>query len=429
MIVFALVLLFVLIVLGMYIGPVLALLGIGLEQAYSDFPLLSAVGDISWNASTDFILVAVPLFVLMGEILLRSGVTDRMFQAIDPLVSWLPGRLMHTNIASAALFGSASGSSVATAAAITTVSLPNMERHKYNPQLFLGTLAAGGTLGILIPPSINMVVYAMMANASLGALYLASLIPSVLLTAMFSLVVVVACLVRPEWGGIARPVARTMRWFMQIVYLVPPLILLWVVIAPIYFGWATPTEAAALGVLAALVLGLANGRMGWKELRISIENTARTTCMVMLIVLAALFLNFVMVAIGLTDAVTNGLLGLGLSPFTLLLGIIVFYLILGCVMETMSMMIATTPIIVPVIVKLGYSEVWWGIVFVILMEAALITPPIGLNLLVVQASRKSGRFAEVAVGSIPFVIAMVVLIGLLIAFPGLALWLPGTMAK
>ncbi len=429
MIVFALVLLFILIVLGMYIGPVLALLGVALEQFYSDFPLISAMGDIGWNASIDFILVAVPLFVLMGEILLRSGVTDRMYQAIDPWVSWLPGRLMHTNIGSAALFAATTGSSIATAAAISTVSLPNMERQKYNPQLFLGTLAAGGTLGILIPPSINMVVYAMLANASLGALYLAAIIPSVLLVGMFSLVVVAACLIKPEWGGIARPVSALARSVMQFVYLLPPLLLLCVVIAPIYFGWATPTEAAALGVLAALGLGAANRRMGWRELRVALENTARTTCMVMLIVLAALFLNFIMVAVGLTDAITNGLLGLGLPPFFLLLSIIAFYLVLGCVMETLSMMIATTPIIVPVIVKLGYSEIWWGIVFVILMEAALITPPIGLNLLVVQAARKSGRFAEVAVGAIPFVIAMIALIGFLIAFPELALWLPSTMAK
>ncbi len=429
MILFAVFLLILLIVLGMYIGPSLALLGIGLEQAYADFPLLSAIGDISWNASTDFILVAVPLFVLMGEILLRSGVTDRMFQAIDPLVSWLPGRLMHTNIASAALFASASGSSVATAAAITTVSLPNMERHRYNPPLFLGTLAAGGTLGILIPPSINMVVYAMLANASLGALYLAAIIPSIILIGLFSLVVIVACVLKPEWGGTEQVRSAASGILVRLVYLFPPLLLLAIVIAPIYFGWATPTEAAALGVLAALALGAANGRLGWAQMRLALENTARTTCMVILIVLAALFLNFVMVAIGLTDAITNGLLGLGLSSMGLLLGIIVFYLILGCVMETLSMMIATTPIIVPVIVQLGHSEIWWGIVFVILMEAALITPPIGLNLLVVHSARRSGQFADVAIGALPFVLAMIVLIGLLIVFPGLALWLPSTMAR
>lgn len=428
MILFAVLLLIVLIVLGMFIAPVLALVGIGLEQSYAHFPMLSAIGDIAWNASTDFILVAVPLFVLMGEILLRSGVTDRMYQAIDPLVSWLPGRLMHTNIASAALFASASGSSVATAAAITTVSLPNMERHRYNPPLFLGTLAAGGTLGILIPPSINMVVYAMLANASLGALYLAAIVPSIILVVLFSLVIVVACLIRPEWGGSGRMRSAT-GLLVRMVYLLPPLLLLGVVIGPIYFGWATPTEAAALGVLAALALGFANGRMGWKELSVALENTARTTCMVMLIVLAALFLNFVMVAVGLTDAITNGLLNLGLSSLGLLIGIIVFYLILGCVMETLSMMIATTPIIVPIIVQLGYSEIWWGIVFVILMEAALITPPIGLNLLVVHAARKSGYFSDVALGALPFVLVMIALIALLIAAPGLALWLPGTMAR
>lgn len=427
MIAFALLALLILILLGLYIGPALGILGWLLELRHSDAALISAIGDIAWNASTDFILVALPLFILMGEILLRSGITERMFQAIDPWVNWLPGGLMHTNIGSAALFSATSGSSVATAATIATVALPNLERQHYNPRLFLGSIAAGGTLGILIPPSINLVVYAMLAKASLGALYLAAIIPGLLMVAMFSLVIVLACLIRPEWGGAAPLSASWTLRLTQLIYLLPPMALFLIVIAPIYFGWATPTEAAALGVLASLALGFANRRLNWTELCLAFEGTMRTTCMVMVIILGALFLNFVMVTIGLTDAITQALLGLGLSPLGLLISIVVFYLLLGCVMETLSMMIATTPIIVPVLVGLGYSEIWWGIVFVILMEAALITPPIGLNLFVVHTIAKRNRFSDVAIGALPFLGAMIVMIALLIAFPDIALWLPTTM--
>lgn len=429
MIVFALVALLSLIFLGIYIGPGLGVLGALLDWRYSSPSLMSALGDISWNASTDFILVALPLFVMMGEILLRSGITERMYQAINPWVSWLPGGLMHTNIGAAALFAATTGSSVATAATIATVSLPSMERQKYNEPLFLGSIAAGGTLGILIPPSVNMVVYAVLAKASLGALYMGAIIPGGIMVVAFSLVIAVACLWRPSWGGVTPEKVGWATQLFQLIHLLPPFLLFLVVIAPIYFGWATPTEAAAFGVVVAFILGVANGRLRGRELLRCFEGAMRTTCMVMVIILGALFLNFVMVTVGLTDAITAGLLGLGLPPFALLIGIIVFYLILGCFMETLSMMIATTPIIVPVIVKLGYSEVWWGIVFVILMEAALITPPIGLNLFVVHSIRKTGRLREVSVGALPFLLAMIVVVAILIAEPGLVLWLPEMMAQ
>jgi tripartite ATP-independent transporter DctM subunit len=429
MIAFAFIALLVLIFFGIYIGAGLGILGALLDWKYASTSLMSALGDISWNASTDFILVALPLFVLMGEIRLRSGITEKMYEAINPWVSWLPGGLMHTNIGAAALFAATTGSSVATAATICTVSLPNMERQKYSEPLFLGSIAAGGTLGILIPPSVNMVVYAVLAKTSLGALYLGALIPGGIMVAMFSLVIVIACMVRPSWGGIA---PAKVSWGLQVfrlVHLIPPLLLFLLVIAPIYFGWATPTEAAAFGVVGSFSFGIGNGRLRGRELLQCLEGAMRTTCMVMVIILGALFLNFIMVTVGLTDAITFSLLDMGLPPFALLIGIIIFYLILGCFMETLSMMIATTPIIVPIIVKLGYSEVWWGIVFVILMEAALITPPIGLNLFVVHSIRKRGQLRDVAIGALPFLGAMVVVIGVLIAAPQLVLWLPTMMTQ
>ncbi|MFN8757847.1 MAG: TRAP transporter large permease, partial [Tagaea sp.] len=315
--------------------------------------------------------------------------------------------------------------SVATAATIGTVANPNMDKGGYNRPLFLGSIAAGGTLGILIPPSINMIIYAVLTDTSVGDLYAAGFIPGFVLAGLFSLMVLGICLWRPAWGGPA--VAADGLWRERLAglkHLLPPLGLFFVVVGSIYAGLATATEASALGLMATLGLVWANGQLTLRVVLHAFEGTVRATCMVMLIVIAAFFLNFVMVSIGLIKAITDSVLALGWPPLAMLLAIVVFYLILGCFMETLSMMIATTPVVVPVLVALGYDPVWWGIVFVILMEAALITPPVGLNLYVVQAVRGRGAFGELCAGALPFVAAMIVMIGILIAFPDLALWLP-----
>jgi C4-dicarboxylate transporter, DctM subunit len=303
-----------------------------------------------------------------------------------------------------------------------------MDKGGYSRPLFLGSIAAGGTLGILIPPSINMIIYAVLTDTSVADLYAAGFIPGFLLAGLFSLMVLALCLFRPQWAG---PKAETANLWQERISglknLLPPLGLFLVVVGSIYAGIATPTEAAALGLMATLGLVAANGQLTVPVLLRAFEGTVRTTCMVMLIVIAAFFLNFVMVSIGLVKAITDTVLALGLSPLGMLISIVLFYLILGCFMETLSMMIATTPVVVPVIVALGYSPVWWGIVFVILMEAALITPPVGLNLYVVQAVRRGGAFSDLCIGALPFVVMMLVMIAILIAFPQLALWLPALL--
>lgn len=425
MVAVAALLLFTLIALGLHVAVALGVLGYSLSELFGLFPMLPALGEISWSASVEFLLVAIPMFVLMGEILLRAGVTENMYRALDSWLHWLPGGLMHSNVAATALFAATSGSSVATAATIGTISIPNIERRRYNPALFLGTLAAGGTLGILIPPSVNLIIYGLLSETSVVDLYLAGFLPGFLLAGLFSLIVLLACLLRPEYGGTAGEERYTWRIrFANLRHVLPPIGLFLVVVGSIYAGIATPTEAAALGVVAAVALAAVNGRLTWDAILRSCEGTMRTTCMVMLIILAALFLNFVMVGVGLTQKVTGALTGLGWAPLAMLVAIIVFYLVLGCVMETLSMMIATTAVIVPVIVALGYDKVWWGIVFMVLTEAALITPPIGLNLYVVQSLRPGRPFGDVVVGVLPFLGAMLVMIALLIAEPGIALWLP-----
>lgn len=428
MIGFAFTLLLVLVAIALPVAAALGMMGYILSAKYAFVPLTGALGEIAWSSSNDFILIAAPMFIMMGELMHRSGISERLFAALAPWFSRLPGQLIHTNIAASAIFAATSGSSVATAATIGTVAIPNMDKGGYNRPLFLGSIAAGGTLGILIPPSINMIIYGVLTDTSVTSLYAAGFIPGFVMAGLFSLMVLVICWRRPAWGGVAQPAEGI--WAKRVgglIHLVPPLLLFFLVVGSIYLGLATPTEAAALGLMATVALAWANGQLTVKVLLTAFEGTVRTTSMVMLIVIAAFFLNLVIVSIGLVKAITDVVLGLGLSPTAMLLAIIVFYLILGCFMETISMMIATTPVVVPVLVALGYNTVWWGIVFVILMEAALITAPVGLNLYVVQAVRGRGSFMDVCVGSLPFVGIMILMIGILIVFPDLAMWLPNAL--
>lgn len=423
MIAVTLVLLLVLIGLSIPVAAALGVLGLILEPLYSMPPLSRAMGELAWSASNEFLLVAIPLFILLGELLLRAGFAERMYGAMSLWLSWLPGGLMHANIGASTLFAATSGSSVATAATVGTVALPQIKRFGYNEPLFLGSIAAGGTLGILIPPSINLVIYGVLTNSSVPKLYLAGILPGFMLATLFMAVIVVACIARPQWGG-HRVKASWGERLASLVHLLPPLGIFLLVVGSIYAGIATPTEAAALGVVGALVLAAVFGRLRLPMLREAVEGTMRATAMIMLIVLAAGFLNFVMSATGLTTALTNSVTGLGLSPGWTLFAIVIFYVILGCFMETLSMMITTIPIVAPIMFALGFDPVWLGIVIIILVEMALITPPVGLNLFVVQSLRKSGSMHPVIVGSLPFVVAMFVMIALLAAFPGLALWLP-----
>jgi C4-dicarboxylate transporter DctM subunit len=371
-------------------------------------------------------MVSIPLFVLLGEILLRSGIADRMYAAVAAWLSWMPGGLMHANIGSCALFASMCGSSVATAATVGTTAMPQMNKYSYDPSLFLGTLAAGGTLGILIPPSINLIVYGLITNTSIPRLYLAGIIPGLLLALMFMAVVALACTIRPGLGGRSVSVGWGERLALLAEFL-PPVFIFAVVIGSIYFGWATATESAALGVVAALILTVLRGRFSVAMFVTAVENTMKTTGMIMLIVVAAFFLNFVMTAVGLTTAIVNLVTAYDLPPLGLMLAVIVFYLILGAFMDEMAMMISTVPVIAPVVFAAGFDGVWFGVMLVVLMQAGMILPPVGINLFVIQGIRRNGRISEIAWGSVPFVLAMVVLMALLIVFPQLALWLPAAL--
>ena len=419
-----LVVLLVLVLAAVPVAAVLGVLSFVLDELFFRGRLTPAIGEFTWDKSKEFILVAVPMFILLGEIMLRAGIARRMYNAVVQWLSWLPGGLMHANIGSCAIFAASSGSSVATAATVGTVAYPEIERRGYNERLFLGSLAAGGTLGILIPPSINLILYGLITNSSVPELYLAGIIPGLILSSLFMAAIITGCMLRRGWGG--TPVETS--WGARIRTLpdlLPPILLFAVVVGSIYAGVATPTEAASVGVCFALCLSVWTRTLDWTMLKAAFEGTMRTTAMIMLIVLAAIFLNFVLGFLGVTQALIRFVSELGLTPVQTMLLLVVFYLILGMFMETLSMMLTTVPVVFPIVVQLGYDPVWFGIMITVLMEAALITPPIGVNLYVVQGIRmRGGHFNDVAYGALPFVVSMMVMVGLLLAYEDLALWLP-----
>ncbi|MEL0090193.1 MAG: TRAP transporter large permease [Rhodospirillales bacterium] len=419
--------LLILVVAAVPVAAVLGILSFVLDEIAMDGRLTLGIGEIIWDKSKEFILVAVPMFILLGEIMLRAGIARRMYGAVIQWLSWLPGGLMHANIGSCTIFAASSGSSVATAATVGTVAYPEIEKRKYNESLFLGSLAAGGTLGILVPPSINMIIYGLLTDTSVPELYLGGIIPGIILALLFMGVIAIACLYRKDWGGDRIETSWSQR-ISTLPALLPPIVLFSAVVGSIYAGVATPTEAASIGVVMSLVIAAYFKSLNVKMLLEAFEGTMRTTAMIMIIVFAAIFLNFVLGFMGITQAMLNFIAELGLTPVQTILLIVVFYLILGMFMETLSMMLTTVPVVFPIVMSLGvpeFSDVWFGILITILMEAALITPPIGVNLYVVQGIRdRGGKFNDVALGAAPFVVAMLVMILLLIAAPSIATWLP-----
>jgi tripartite ATP-independent transporter DctM subunit len=424
MILTAVAILLALLALSVPVAASLAVLGLSLDQLYSFLPLHLAIGEVAWSVSTNFILFAIPLFIMLGEILLRSGIAERMYAAMRHWLSWLPGGLMHSNIGTCTLFAAVSGSSVATAATIGTVAVDEIERHGYNERLYLGTIAAGGTLGILIPPSIAMIVYGALTNTSIPKLYLAGIVPGLILAVLFMLTVIIACTLRRHWGG--DHISTSWRQRRECLPdLLPPLVIFVAVIGSIYAGIATPTESAGLGVVMAIILTIWRRRFTWTMLRETFEGTMRTTAMIMTILIAAYFLNFAVTSVGLARQVTDMVTASGLSPTESIYSVVAFYLVLGMFMETLTMMVATVPIITPVVLSLGFDPVWFGVLMMLLIETALITPPVGFNLFVVQGVRRGGQVIDVMIGALPFVVTLLAMILLLIYFPRLALWLPG----
>lgn len=409
---------------GLHVATTIFALGLVGAVLFLGWPVVDALGTQVWGATDSFVLLAVPLFVLLGELLVRGGSTDRMYRGLSAWLGQMPGGLLHTNIGASALFAAVSGSSVATAATIGTVALPAFRDRAYDQRLVLGTIAAGATLGILIPPSVNMIIYGAMTNTSVGRLYAAGVVPGLLMAGMFMAIVVLLCWLRPSLAGSKDPPLPLRQKLALLLGLLPPVLIFIIVMGSIYAGWATPTESAAVGVVVAFGLATLHGRFSIRMLHECFVSTVTVTAMILLIVAGAFYLNFVLGILGVPQALAQAVTSMNAAPIVVLWVLLGFYLVLGCFLETLSMMVGTIPVVVPIITALGIDPVWFGIFLVIMCEMALITPPIGLNLYVVQGVRGEGRVGDVVQGSLPFLFVMFLLTVLLMYFPQIVLWLP-----
>jgi tripartite ATP-independent transporter DctM subunit len=422
-------LLFVLFALGVEIAIALGLVGvIGLLYLKGFNIGLGVVGSIAWSNASSFSFIAVPLFVFMSGILLHSGIGKGLYTAVARWVAFLPGGLAVASIFSCAIFAAISGSSVATAATIGMIAIPEMERRGYARTLIFGSLVAGGTLGILIPPSVPMIIYGVMTETSIGHLYMAGMIPGILLALLFSGFVVGWALLRP---GVAPHLAEDRGTFadkLRSLYEVAPVaILIVVVLGSMYKGIVTPTEAAALGSFVSILIAAVLGGFSWRTLRDAFLATIRTTSMVMLIIIFASMFSHVLALLGTPKALLNNVMGLGLPQWALFASIFAFLLVIAYALEELSVMIIILPLLFPLVTGLGFDPVWFGVVMIVWLGIGLITPPVGLNLFVVQNLMHGVTARDITLGTVPYVILMIWLVVLLFFFPEIALWLPRHM--
>lgn len=393
---------------------------------YAGWDGLSGFGLSSWGSMNSFTLTAIPLFILMAEIMLESGLSQRVYRGLARIVRRLPGGLLQTNIAGCAAFSAISGSSVATAAAIGSVALPQLEARGYCLKLSTGTLAAGGTLGILIPPSIAMIIYGTFTETSIAKLFMAGVVPGLALVGLFMCYVAVRCLVNPRLApppeqDTPPPLRQTLADLLPFGALIVG------VMGSLYAGLATPTEAAGVGACLAALIARIWGDCSIATLRRSLAKTVKACGAILFIVYAAFLFSYAIAMTGLTDSLTDLLDAWQLSRLELLLAVVLLYTVLGFLMDSIGMMVITVPILHPILASYGVDPIWFGVLLVVLIELGQITPPVGMNLFVVKSVSPSARLKDVVMGSLPFCLLMYVLIAWLIYSPQLALWFPGRM--
>ena len=407
---------------GVYIAVVLGALALIAGFAFSGRPFWLFMGQVIWAPSSSFVLVAVPLFLLMGEILLRTGLSEQLYKALNVWLRRWPGGLLHTNIASCAVFSAISGSSVATAATMGSVALPYFDKTPYNQRMVLGSLAAGGALGNLIPPGITFILYGLMTETSVGKLYIAAVVPSIIVCSLFFLVILVHGL--RQRSTETPPRATAQEKLKSFADLVPTTLLILIVLGTIYGGLATPTEAAALGVVAVCAFALVSGKLTFSLLHASAEATARNTAMLGLILFGAYMLNYIMVQLRVPQTLAGTVAGLPLPGWAIMLVIIGFYLALGTFMEGFAMIITTIPVVFPVVMALGYDPIWFGVIVTMLIEIAMISPPDGTIMYVLQGMRRTpGPITDVFAGVMPFVGVYLLAVLILLMFPQTALFI------
>ena len=426
---FALLLLILLCVLlgtGLWIPMSLAAVGYIAMMAVHPQPGLFLASSM-WESTGSWTLAALPMFVWMGEILFRTKLSEELFNGLSPWVRWLPGRLLHVNILACGIFGSVSGSSAATCATVSKIALPELRRRGYDEGVAIGSLATAGTLGIMIPPSIIMVVYAVAAEVSIVRVFIAGMIPGILVMVLFSAYIAIWAVLNPDKQPAKEPALSFREKMRASAQLIPCAILIIAVIGTMFIGWATATEAAGFGVLGSLILAAVTRSLTWQSFKESLMGATRLSCMIMFILAGAAFLTKGMALTGIPSALASGVEALNLGPLGIIAILTVVYLILGTALDGVSMIVLTTSIVVPMVQAAGFDLVWFGIFIVLLVEIAEITPPLGFNLFVMQTMTGKEQ-TEVAWASLPFFLMLVLTVVLITLFPvtlvtGLPEWL------
>ena len=379
------------------------------------------------RSASSWELAAVPMFVWMGEIMFRTDISERLFKGLAPIVAKIPGGLLHTNVLGSALFAAVSGSSAATTATVGKITTTELSRRGYSESLALGSLAGAGSLGLLIPPSIVLIIYGVLAEVSIAKLFIAGIVPGLMIATFYSAYIVCRCMVSPHLAP-ANVVDAQDATAKEIVRNLAPIIgLISVVLGSIYSGWATPSEAAAIGVFAALTFALFSGQLSRKMLSVSMINALKTSCMVCSILICAAFLSSAVGYMHIPRNIALYLDTLGLSPYVLIAVLAIFYILLGFFLDGISIIVMSLPITLPIIVNAGFDPIWYGIFLVIMIELGQMTPPVGFNLFVIQGF--SGvPIHKVAYYAIPFFLLMCIAMLVLVVFPEIVLWLPRTLS-
>ena len=411
---------------GMRIFVALALTGIIVIWVTIGLKQEILIGFSTWRTFNSYALAAIPMFVFMGELIFRSGVSGKAYNALSPTLDHLPGGLLHSNVVAGTVFAACSGSSVASAATIGRLALPEMEARGYSKGLAMGSIASGGSLGNLIPPSIHFIIYGIMTRQSIGKLFIAGIIPGIMMAVLYMTYIAIRVRIRPQMA----PKGKAIPWknsFMKLLGVWPIFVLAIVVLGSIYGGIATPTEAAGAGVLGAIIIGLGYRSLSWQTLKESTLGALRTTGFTILILLGAQILGVLLTNIGALSEMTRWVVSLPLSPLAILVAILLMYIILGCFMSGLPVVVVTLPMTFPVIMSLGYNPIWFGVVIELLIEAGLLTPPVGVNLYVLRGLRPKYPFGEIVRGMIPFFLLICLGIIIITVFPALATWLPSIM--
>lgn len=416
---------------GTPIAFALGLIAVGSVFLGFGSSLMPALGMLAWDGLASFVLVAIPLFIFMGFILFESGMSTRIYAGIFPLLDRIiPGGLLHTNIVVGAVFAACSGSSVASTATIGSVALPEMESRGYEGKIALGSVAAGGTLGVLIPPSVVMIIYGAMTQTSISKLFIGGIAPGLILSGAYMVYIYLKIRFQPQLVQTNQKVEK-LPWkncIIEVLRVWPTLILIVGVLGSIYLGFGTASEAAAIGCALAIILALCYRKLTWEVLMRSFHGAVRTNSMLLFIYLGATLMGVYMSNSGMTMSIAMWVTGLNLPPLATFAGIGAMYLILGMIMDGLAAIVITLPIIFPIITKLGFDPVWFGVVLTMFGECALLTPPVGMNLFIIQGLRPEYPFNDIIKGSLPFFVVLITVIIIMIAFPEIILFLPRSMA-